>query len=244
ERNAVHPPSRRVRSWLHAGAHPAPGRSRRATRREELPRAARPPDPLDGRFHRPGLGRARDARAVERREPAGDDLPGDEDRPDLVRPADGGGRDAVRDRGYRLEVPGPARPDPVEVLAEFPEGNSRLILVTGGTGFVGGHVVHELRGRDLPVRCLARDPRKAAKLTGWGCELAEGDVTDAESLHRAVAGADTIVHLVAIRQGPREQFQRIMVDGTCDLLSAARDAGVGRFVHMSALGTSEETREL
>jgi len=119
-----------------------------------------------------------------------------------------------------------------------------LILVTGGTGFVGGHVVHELRGRDFPVRCLVRDPRKATKLTGWGCELAEGDVTDEQSLRRAVAGVDTIVHLVAIRQGPREQFQRIMVDGTRDLLSAARDAGVGRFVHMSALGTSEETREL
>ena len=119
-----------------------------------------------------------------------------------------------------------------------------MILVTGGTGFVGGHVVHELRGRDLPVRCLVRDPRKATKLTGWGCELAEGDVTDEQSLRRAVAGVDTIVHLVAIRQGPREQFQRIMVDGTRDLLSAARDAGVGRFVHMSALGTSEETREL
>ena len=101
-----------------------------------------------------------------------------------------------------------------------------MILVTGGTGFVGGHVVHELRGRDLPVRCLVRDPRKATKLTGWGCELAEGDVTDEESLRRAVAGVDTIVHLVAIRQGPREQFQRIMVDGTRDLLSAARDAGV------------------
>ena len=119
-----------------------------------------------------------------------------------------------------------------------------MILVTGGTGFVGGHVVHELRGRDLPVRCLVRDPRKAAKLAGWGCELAEGDVTDEQSLRRAVAGVDTIVHLVAIRQGPREQFQWIMVDGTRDLLSAARDAGVGRFVHMSALGTSEETREL
>jgi uncharacterized protein YbjT (DUF2867 family) len=119
-----------------------------------------------------------------------------------------------------------------------------LILVSGGTGFVGGHVVHELRGRDLPVRCLVRDPRKATKLAGWGCELAEGDVTDAGSLRRAVAGVDTIVHLVAIRQGPREHFQRIMVDGTRDLLAAARDAGVGRFVHMSALGTSEETREL
>ena len=119
-----------------------------------------------------------------------------------------------------------------------------MILVTGGTGFVGGHVVHELRGRDLPVRCLVRDLRRGARLAAWGCELVEGDVTDAESLHRAVAGVDIVVHLVAIRQGKREQFRRIMVEGTRDLLAAARDTGVRRFVHMSALGTSEATKDL
>jgi len=119
-----------------------------------------------------------------------------------------------------------------------------LILVTGGTGFVGGHVVHELRGRDLPVRCLVRDLRRGARLAAWGCELVEGDVTDAESLRRAVAGAQVVVHLVGIRQGKREQFRRIMVDGTRDLLAAARDTGARRFVHMSALGTSEETKDV
>jgi uncharacterized protein YbjT (DUF2867 family) len=119
-----------------------------------------------------------------------------------------------------------------------------LILVTGGTGFVGGHVVHELRGRDLPVRCLMRDLRRGAKLAAWGCELVEGDVTDPGSLRAAVAGVDTIIHLVGIRQGRREEFQRIMVGGTRDLLAAAKDAGVGRFVHMSALGTSEESKDL
>jgi uncharacterized protein YbjT (DUF2867 family) len=119
-----------------------------------------------------------------------------------------------------------------------------VILVTGGTGFVGGHIVHELRGRDLPVRCLIRDLRKGAKLTAWGCELAEGDLTDPKSLRAAVAGVDTVIHLVAIRQGRREQFRRIMVEGTRDLLAAAKNAGVRRFVHMSALGTSEETKDL
>jgi len=119
-----------------------------------------------------------------------------------------------------------------------------LILVTGGTGFVGGHVVHELRGRDLPVRCLVRDLRRGAKLAAWGCELAEGDITDSKSLQAAVAGVDAIVHLVAIRQGRREQFQRVMVEGTRDLLAAAKEAGVRRFVHMSALGTSEATKDL
>jgi NADH dehydrogenase len=109
---------------------------------------------------------------------------------------------------------------------------------------VGGHVVHELRGRDLPVRCLVRDLSKGAKVTAWGAELAEGDVTDPASLRRAVEGADTVVHLVAIRQGARERFRRIMVEGTHDLLSAAKDAGARRFVLMSALGTTEETKNL
>jgi NADH dehydrogenase len=119
-----------------------------------------------------------------------------------------------------------------------------VILVTGGTGFVGGHVVQELRGRDLPVRCFVRDPRRGAELAAWGCELAEGDLTDPASLRSAVAGVDTVVHLVAIRQGRREQFQRIMVEGTRDLLAAAKDGGVRRFVHMSALGTTEATKDL
>ena len=119
-----------------------------------------------------------------------------------------------------------------------------MIFVTGASGFVGGHVVHELRGRGLAVRCLVRDPRKAAKLAAWGCELSQGDMTDPASLRRGVDGADTVVHLVSIRQGSEEQFRRIMVDGTRDLLAAASDAGVRRFLHMSALGTTEATKEL
>jgi uncharacterized protein YbjT (DUF2867 family) len=119
-----------------------------------------------------------------------------------------------------------------------------LILVTGGSGFVGGHVVHELRGRELPVRCLVRDPGRASKLSAWGCELVQGDMTDPAALRRAVEGVDAVVHLVAIRQGREQEFRRVMVEGTRDLLAAARDADVGRFVLMSALGTSEQTKSL
>jgi uncharacterized protein YbjT (DUF2867 family) len=119
-----------------------------------------------------------------------------------------------------------------------------VIFVTGGSGFVGGHVVHELRGRGLPVRCLVRDPRKAAKLAAWGCELVQGDMTDSGSLRRGVEGAETVINLVAIRQGRKEAFRRIMVDGTRDLLAAAEAAGAARFVQMSALGTSEQTKDL
>jgi uncharacterized protein YbjT (DUF2867 family) len=73
-----------------------------------------------------------------------------------------------------------------------------LILVTGGTGFVGGHVVHELRGRDLPVRCLVRDPRRGARLAAGGCELAPGDLTAPARLRAAVAGVRRFVHMSAL----------------------------------------------
>jgi len=119
-----------------------------------------------------------------------------------------------------------------------------VILVTGATGFVGGHVAHALRQAGRPVRCLVRDPRKAGKLATLGCELAEGDMTDAASLGRAVEGVDAIVHLVAVRQGREERFERVMIQGAEDLLAASKAAGVGRFVLMSALGTSEENKDL
>jgi NADH dehydrogenase len=118
------------------------------------------------------------------------------------------------------------------------------VLITGGTGFVGSGIVHALRAEDRAVRCLVRDARKASRLASWGCELVEGDVTDAASLRRAVEGCDRVIHLVAIRSGPRRDFERIMEQGTRDLVAATREAGVGRFVLMSALGTTEETRDL
>ena len=121
-----------------------------------------------------------------------------------------------------------------------------MILVTGGTGFVGPKVVHVLRERDLPVRCLVRTPSSAPaqSLSSWGCELVQGDVTDAAGLRRAVEGCDVVVHLVAIRQGSREKFEHVMEQATRDLVAAAKEAGVRRFVLMSALGASEQTKDL
>lgn len=120
-----------------------------------------------------------------------------------------------------------------------------MILVTGGTGFVGSHVVHALRAAEQPVRVLARRPEKHGRARDWGCELVEGDMVDAESLRRAVAGCQTVVHLVALPPfSSPKAIERVMTQGTRDLVTAAKDAGVGRFVLMSALGASEETVEV
>lgn len=118
-----------------------------------------------------------------------------------------------------------------------------MILVAGGTGFVGTTVVHALRASELPVRVLARRPEKQEQLRAWGCEVVQGDLTDPDSLRRAAEGCETVVHLVAILLGSRDAFERIMVQGTRDLVEAAKEAGVKRMVLMSALGT-EEGREV
>jgi NADH dehydrogenase len=118
------------------------------------------------------------------------------------------------------------------------------VLVTGGTGFVGGHVVHRLRASERPVRALVRDTRNAGRTASWGAELVQGDVADAASLRRALEGCDAVVHLVAIRRGRPEDFERVMSQATRDLVAAAREAGVRRFVLVSAAGTSPETAEV
>jgi NADH dehydrogenase len=117
------------------------------------------------------------------------------------------------------------------------------VLVTGGTGFVGPHVVHALRARETPVRALVRDPARATRLAAWGVELAAGDVTDPASLRAACEGVDAVVHLVAIIKGRPQDFGRVMSEGTRNVVVAAREAGVRRFVLASALGLDERSKD-
>jgi len=119
-----------------------------------------------------------------------------------------------------------------------------MILITGATGFVGPHIVHTLRAEDRPVRALVREGTDTGRLHTWGCETVVGDMSDPSSLRRAVEGCNTVVHLVAIITGKPLDFERVMIHGTRELVAASRDAGIRRFVLMSALGTDEETKEL
>ena len=116
------------------------------------------------------------------------------------------------------------------------------VLVTGGTGFVGPHVVQRLVDDGHTVRVLEHTPGSSAALANQ--DAVTGAMTDRESLRRAVDGQDAVVHLVAIITGKPAEFQRVMEQGTRDLLESSREAGASRFVLMSALGTNEETKDL
>jgi uncharacterized protein YbjT (DUF2867 family) len=117
------------------------------------------------------------------------------------------------------------------------------VLVTGGTGFIGPHVVHALRTRDLEVRALVRDASRGTRLANWGVELTVGDVTDPTALLTACEDVDAVVHMVAIIKGRREDFERVMAEGTRNVVAAAQAAGVRRFVLASALGLDERTKD-
>jgi uncharacterized protein YbjT (DUF2867 family) len=119
-----------------------------------------------------------------------------------------------------------------------------MILLTGGTGFIGSRIVRALRVEDRAVRALVRDQADAGRLQALGCETVVGDMTDAASLRAAVEGCDTVIHLVAILQGKPSEFDRVMTQGTRDLVAAAQEAGVRRFVLMSALGFDDQTKDL
>ena len=118
------------------------------------------------------------------------------------------------------------------------------VLVTGATGFVGPAVANAIVDAGHDVRVLERTPGSWQD-SGIRCqEAVQGDVTDLNSLRGATEGIEVVVHLVAIRQGKPQDFQRVMIGGTRNVIAAAKERGVGRFVLMSALGTTAATKDL
>ena len=113
------------------------------------------------------------------------------------------------------------------------------IFISGGTGFVGGHLIGELlnRGHELCLLVHRRGP--VAK----GVEQIEGDVTCLESFEKGVEGYEAVINLVGIiREVPARgvTFERLHVQATVNMLAAAKKGGVRRYLQMSALGTRSD----
>jgi nucleoside-diphosphate-sugar epimerase len=115
------------------------------------------------------------------------------------------------------------------------------VAITGATGFVGSHLAEALRRRGDEVVCLVRSPEKAAALEANGCRLVKGDLLDDASLRTLMAGAELLHHVagaVTSVGGGDAHFARVNEEGTRRALAAAREAGVGRVVHVSSLAAS------
>jgi nucleoside-diphosphate-sugar epimerase len=117
------------------------------------------------------------------------------------------------------------------------------VFVTGGTGFVGSHLVNALRARGDAVACLVRRPALAQTL-GWGSDirLVRGDLDDENALAEGCRGAAVVFHVAGkIVARDADEFMATNRDGTANVLEAARDAGVGRFVLVSSLAVAGPT---
>jgi nucleoside-diphosphate-sugar epimerase len=121
----------------------------------------------------------------------------------------------------------------------FPQMASSRILVTGATGFTGGHLARRLATQGHAVRALVRGKGQSVDLTQHGIEPVVGDLCDPASLDAATRGIDTVYHIAAAfrQEGmARELFWQINAQGTKLLIEAAIRNGVSRFVHCSTVG--------
>lgn len=111
------------------------------------------------------------------------------------------------------------------------------VFLTGATGFVGRNMLQRLRERGHAVRALVRAPEKANALGQTGAELVAGDVVSGAGLDKGLQGCDAVIHLVGIIiEKGSNTFESVHHLGTRNVVEAAKRAGIGRFVQMSALG--------
>jgi uncharacterized protein YbjT (DUF2867 family) len=122
-----------------------------------------------------------------------------------------------------------------------------LILVAGGTGFVGGGIVRELSRRGQRITVLTRDPSRGRnRFPGLDIDYRAGDVRDPASLRAAMSGVEVVIGCQQFPGSPMENrrrgytFEEIDAKGTEHLVRAAKEAGVKRYIYLSGAGASPD----
>ena len=116
-------------------------------------------------------------------------------------------------------------------------GNNNLALITGATGFIGGHLARFLVNEGkTKVRALVRNPEKAKWLSDIGVEVVKGDITDINTLTDITSGCNLVFHAAAqvSASGSKEAINEVNVTGTQNIVDAALATGVDRFVQISS----------
>lgn len=117
------------------------------------------------------------------------------------------------------------------------ELTGKRVLITGGTGLIGGRLAERLQAEEnVKVVALARHPEKGCWLAKLGVDVIAGDVTDPGSLTNVAAGCDAIFHTAAwvSEKGTQTEINAVNVAGTENIIKAARAANVKRFIHLSS----------
>ncbi len=120
------------------------------------------------------------------------------------------------------------------------------VFVTGGTGFIGGAVVRQLRARGDDVVALVRTPAKAAPLEDLGCTLVPGDLNDERAIRAGMGGCDAVIHAAAVYEvgipaSERQSMREANVGGTERVLGAALEAKIAKVVYVSTVGAFGNT---
>src|SRR5271165_5752038 len=119
--------------------------------------------------------------------------------------------------------------------------NPPLILLTGGSGYVGGRLIPLLEKPGVKLRCLARNPKKMQSLVQPSTEIVQGDVLDTPSLDQALQGVQTAYYLVHLMSGSKD-FEKEDRQAATNFAQAAMTAGVRRIVYLGGLGDDADPR--
>src|ERR1700758_5294180 len=116
-------------------------------------------------------------------------------------------------------------------MASVDNDNRPLILLTGGSGYVGGRLIPLLEKQGVRLRCLARSPEKMRSRVQSGTEIVQGDVLDPASLDRALQGVHTAYYLVHLMSGSKD-FEKDDRQAALNFAQAAKKAGVQRMIYL------------
>src|SRR5215467_13518757 len=115
-----------------------------------------------------------------------------------------------------------------------------MVLVTGGTGFIGAYIIKQLVEKGYSVRALKRSTSKLPFFVSAEIfekvEWAEGDVLDAVSLEEAMTGVEAVIHsaaMISFYSGDKDEMYKVNIQGTANIVNAALDKNISRFVHVS-----------
>ncbi|MDX1546758.1 MAG: complex I NDUFA9 subunit family protein [Rhodothermales bacterium] len=117
------------------------------------------------------------------------------------------------------------------------------VYLTGANGFVGSYILRELVAQGHTARCLLRDPSEPLAVEGDAVERVKGDVTKPKTFAGTMRGCDAVIHLVGIIDEKPAQgvtFEAIHYEGTKHVVDEAMEAGVERFIQMSANGAAPD----
>jgi uncharacterized protein YbjT (DUF2867 family) len=126
-------------------------------------------------------------------------------------------------------------------MASVENDNRPLILLTGGSGYVGGRLIPLLEKQGVRLRCLARSPEKMRSRVQPGTEIVQGDVLDPASLDRAFQGVHTAYYLVHLMSGSKD-FEKEDRQAATSFALAAKKAGVRRVIYLGGLGDDADPK--